>query len=171
VVLEIPTDDGETVRIGVDLTTAVNYDTLSKKRTKCIEGVQSGKLFDVKYFKSKVDNTKGKISTVPVFFAGLDKNSLQNICEMMATEESTGKELMANHEGQFVFLDEMISQTNRFIAIARVKHGEQASTTQWMEYYKALLEWILDNKKAPRPNNFGQRAGQDEVYRYITKFV
>lgn len=171
VVLEIPTDDGECVRIGIDLTTAINYDTLSKKRTKCVEGIQSGKLFSVKYFKSKVDDTKGRISDVPVFFAGLDKNTLQNLCETMAKQENTGNEILEKHEGQFVFLDEILSQTNRFIAIAKVKHGEQANITCWMEYYKELFKWILENKKAPRPNNFGQRAGQDEVYRYITKFV
>ncbi len=171
VVLEIPTNDGKCVRIGVDLTTAINYDTLSKKRTKCIEGIQSGKLFSVKYFKSKIDDTKGRISNVPVFFAGLDRNTLQNLCETMAKQENAGSEILEKHEGQFVFLDEILSQSNRFIAVARVRHGEQAGVTKWMEYYKELFKWILDNKKSPRPNNFGQRAGQDEVYRYITKFV
>ena len=170
-VLEIPVAADRVIRIGIDLTTAVNYDTLSKKRTKCVEGVQSGKLFSVKYFQSKIDGTKGQISDLPVFFAGLDKNTLKNLCEAVAKQENTGNDSMEKHEGQFIFLDEMLSQSNRYIAIAKVKHGAESNTTIWMEYYKQLLEWIRDNKKAPRPNNFGQRGGQDEVYRYITKFV
>lgn len=84
VVVEIPTEGGSVVRFGIDLTTAVNYDTLNKKRKKCVEAVQHGRFFSVKYFKSKIDDTRGEIKDVPVFFAGVDKETLNSLCESIA---------------------------------------------------------------------------------------
>lgn len=172
VVLEIPVgSEGFVARIGIDLTTAVNYDNLSKKRTKCVGGVQNGRLFSVKYFKSKIDGTKGKISNMPVFFAGINKENIDALCAAVAKKENTGIDNLKKHEAQFMFLDELENQTESYAGIALSDHGPDASVTFWMNYYKELIEWMNEDKKSLRPNNFGQKASQDEVYRYITRFA
>jgi hypothetical protein len=171
VVIEIPTEGGSVVRFGIDLTTAINYDTLSKKRSKCIDAIQHGRFFSVKYFNSKVDDTKGKIDDLPVFFAGVDKETLNSLCEIMAKQENTQTNLLDKHEAQFIFLEELLAQADSYYGLALENHGEDAYISQSMDYYQRLFDWFCDNKKSLRPNNFGQKAGQDEVYKYITKFV
>lgn len=171
VVVEIPTEGGSVVRFGIDLTTAINHDTLNKKRAKCVEAVQYGRFFSVKYFKSKIDDTKGEIKDVPVFFAGVDKETLNSLCESMAKQENTGVNLLDKHEAQFIFLDELLAQADAYYGQAIENHGQDAYISQSMDYYQRLFDWFCDNKKSLRPNNFRQKAGQDEVYKYITKFV
>lgn len=170
VVVEIPTQDENVTRIGIDLTTAINPDTLSKKRTKCLDGIRSGKLFSVKYFKSEVNDYKGAIDDVPVFIAGINKESLNLICDTLAKQENTDKDYVSNSEVPFMIFDEMISQASRYRGIAALKHGEGGYMTDLMDYYKLLLEWINQNRKSPLPANYKQRASLDDVYRYITKF-
>lgn len=172
VVLEIPMkEDDYIMRIGVDLTSALNYDTLNKKRTKCIEGIQSGRLFSAKYFESKAEESKGRLSGIPVFFAGIDEKTIRSLCDLVAKQQNTEIDFLGKHEVQFMFLEELVSQVNRYVAIALAKHGSGATVTMDLGYYKDSLESILNNKKAPRPNGYGQKALQDDVYRYITKFV
>lgn len=171
-VLEIPVGDGDdVVRIGIDLTTAINYDNLNKKRNKCVDAIQSGKLFSVKYFKSKIDDTIGRISDMPVFFAGVNKENLEALCATVAKQENTGQNLLSKHEVQFMFLEQMLSQINRYVSIASSRHGFGSNITNNLEYYKRLIEWMKDDKKSLRPNNFDQRAMGDEVYKYIIKFI
>lgn len=172
VILEIPIkEDDYIMRIGVDLTSALNYDTLNKKRTKCLEGIQNGKMFSVKYFESKVEDAKGRLSGIPVFFAGIDEKTIKSLCDVKAKQENTEMDFLGKHEAQFMFMEELVSQVNRYVAIAIAKHGSGAAVTMDLGYYKDSLESLLSNKKAPRPNGYGQKALQDDVYRYITKFV
>ncbi|NTW26724.1 MAG: hypothetical protein HGA36_00110 [Candidatus Moranbacteria bacterium] len=170
-VLEIPMEDGFVVRVGIDLTTAVNYDVLNKKKSKCMDGVLSGKLFSVKYFKSKVDQTKRRISDVPVLFAGMNKENLEALCASIAKQENTEKDIVSKIDTQFMFFDQFSSQLEKYADMAEEKHGPDAVVTTWLEFYRELFEWIAENKKSLRPNNFGQKASGDEVYKYITRFV
>ncbi len=172
-VLEIPVgEEGLVIRIGIDLTTAVNYDTLNKKKIKCTEGILSGKLFSVKYFKSKIDSTKGKIENMPVLFAGVNKENLELLCASVAKQENTKVDALGKHEVQFMFLDEIVSQLESYAGIANSKHGwSNGNITTWMNYYKELFEWIREDKKSLCPNNFKQRASLDELYKFITRFV
>ena len=172
VILEIPTgEDGSIERIGIDLTTAINYDNLSKKRLKCLDAVKSGNFFSVKYFKSKIDNTKGKIDDVPVFFAGIGKETLSALCDSIAKQENTGMEILKKHEVQLMLIRELLAQTEVYYGIAQASHGENSKMTASLDYYQRLFDWMHDNKKSLYSNGFEQKALQDKVFAYIAKFV
>ncbi|HBI33961.1 MAG TPA: hypothetical protein DEA43_03905 [Candidatus Moranbacteria bacterium] len=171
VVLEFSNADGSVTRIGVDLTTAINYDTLNKKKSKCLDAVKSGKFFSVKYFKSKIDDTKGKIDDVPVFFAGIDKETLNMLCESLAKQKNTGMEILEKHEGQSMFIKELLTQADVYYGSSIINNGEDGYATKKMDYYQRLFDQLYEDKKSLRSNGFEKKALQDKVFEYIAKFV
>jgi hypothetical protein len=169
-VLEIPMGDN-LLRIGLDLTTAVDFDNLLKKRTKCIDAVEKGKNFPVKYFQSKIDQTRGKIENIPVFFVGIDKEALARLCDSVAKQKNSQDDLLENNEVQFMILDELYSQALVYRAHAEKKHGKDSTVTKKMEHYGKIFKGLIDTKKSLRSKDFEAKASADGVYNYIKKYI
>lgn len=162
-VLEIKTKDGNIMRLGIDFTLSANSSLLNKKRAKCLDLIDSGKLANVKYFQSELTNEKGRLADIPIVMAGVDRETLHKLCKDVAKKEN----LTAN-PAQYMILDEILYQLDIFVAISASKHGMQNELTQELEAYREIFIEILKKKESLRPDNFREKALQDGVYSYLT---
>ena len=172
VVLEIKTQEGEVVRLLVDVTTAITMSKLYEKRKKCTDNIEEGKVHSVKYFQSKIETTdekgnavreKGRQKNLPMVIVGMDKERLHDFCIRIGE----GNDL-ANDHAAFIFIDEIVKQLGTDYALSKSENGENSEVTKTLLKTYQVFSIILKTKNNLRPRDFEKKVVQDGVYTYLT---
>ncbi|MFH1089709.1 MAG: hypothetical protein V1716_04780 [Candidatus Uhrbacteria bacterium] len=115
-VLEWLDDNGDPVRLAVDLTSGASSDVLEKKRQKI------GSLGQIRYFRS--ENTKAASISVPLVVLGIDANFLQEIAEFAEAHREIDKktrqsflpkQTFADHPLKYLLLEQAIVQLEKVL--------------------------------------------------------
>lgn len=109
-------EDGEIVRLAVDVTTSESADVLWKKESMIQEGIESGKMAQVKYFQSEIDpDTKGTISGIPHVVIAMNKEGIQSLAKDLVTKKPIE---LAKSPEQLLILKEISVQMTDQIEMA-----------------------------------------------------
>jgi len=166
VILEMMADDGSIMRMGIDLTTSVDWDRLNEKKKKCFGAVEKGKLFDVKYFKSVLTDEKGALKDIPVVMFGADKDSVHELCESVGRIGDISK-----HHMQYMLIEEINHNLEVLNAVSIECNGIYSEITQKLTSWRELFQEIAAEKNSLRPEDFESKAAKDKAYSYIMKYV
>lgn len=162
IMLEMQNDKNEIVRIMVDLTTSIQESEATDKIKKTYKLIESGKLSEAKYFKSKVDATKGKINPSARVIIGISPDSLGELCGEFNQTEKQEKNYV-----QLMFLDEMMNQLINMAETAKAKHGAEHKVTQELEKALKLVKDLLIKKESLRTHEYEQKARRDRTYQQL----
>lgn len=157
--------DGAILSLGIDLTTAQNYNTLNEKRKKCIKGAKDGKFSSIKYGKSGLSDAMGRVNMVPVVVAGLDKDTVADLCAAMGR----GDDLSA-HYAKIIVLDEIVHELGRLVVEARFVRGKNDEIADALDYYREVFIGIEEKYKSLRTFENSAKAKADKAYKFLTAY-
>jgi len=106
-IIEWEQEDGEAVRLAIDVTTTEDPDVFDKKESLIKDEIEKGWLSRVKYFQSEIDETKGKIQNLPRAVIAVSKENIQKLCGELINKKPAE---LAKSPEQLLLLDEIGTQ-------------------------------------------------------------
>jgi hypothetical protein len=151
--LEFPMEDGEPFRmaLAIDASMSKDKEIIEKKMTRGIKKLETGHM-EVKYFKSKVNDYKGKLTTVLPIVLGIESHNAQKLIHLFAEvqrvegDEQKMKKVeksLQDDPSQIIFLKEILVQLDMY---AKLFRREGSHTRYAVEKMHSMIETILKNK-------------------------
>lgn len=156
VFVEIPVIGKTVLRIGLDFTS--DERKVKEKMLSTREKYEKGKFQEVKYFKSKLDNNRGK-NEVPKIIAGTDRDNIINLAKLFISYDNTTndkekaryKEKIDNHVYAQDLIQLIVEQIDRAVDLLKLPFPttEIYMKILELEELKKIIE-EFKNKKAPK---------------------
>lgn len=162
IMLETKNNNGEIVRILVDLTTSVLENEITEKIDKTYELIKKGESGEAKYFKSKLDETIGKVDASARVVIGISPDSLGELCGEMNQTPRQEKNYV-----QLMFLDEMLNQLIHMAETSKEKNGADHKVTKELEKSLSIIKDLLVQKESLRTHEYEQKAKHDRTYQHL----
>jgi hypothetical protein len=173
--LEFPMEDGEPFRmaLAIDASMSRDIDIIEKKMMRGIKKLESKKM-EVKYFKSKVNDYKGKLDMVLPIVLGVETQNAQKLVHIFADfqraqgdEKKLKKigETLQNDPVQVIFLKEILIQLDMY---AKLFRKEGSPTSYAVEKMHTMIENILKQKSHIESDEIEQK---DSVFKLITSIA
>lgn len=172
--LEFPMEDGEPFRmaLAIDASMSQDKDIIEKKMVRGIKKLETGRM-EVKYFKSKVNDYKGKLKMVLPIVLGIESQNAQKLVHLFANiqrasgdEQKTKKieKELQNDPSQIVFLKEIMVQLDMFAKLFRRAGSHTRYATEKMH---TIIEDILKQKNHIDSDDIEE----DSVFKLITSIA
>lgn len=158
-VIEIKNKDGEIIRILVDATTSVNREIIKEKLEKSMD-LKEKKLADIKYFKSEMEDYRGKLRDMPRVVIGIDPYSLEDLC----IDVYEKKNQQDKNPVQFIILNEMFQQFNLLYNVCK-NNDFNSEMISKVEKAKNVIDDLLKEKEGLRTNKW--KAKRDKTYDHL----
>lgn len=160
VVMEIKRN-GKIIRIMIDLTTSTDAEDINKKMNRSEVGIKNGNLSSVKYFSSKAESYRKKLSNVPRVVCGVHDDRLIEACKNIAGDKTVVNLI------PFILLEEALGQLIYMESLANKNaHFSDNLKDKIIEAKEAISE-LRAKKKTLLTSNDEQRAFADAVYKKI----
>jgi len=182
---EAEDEKGKILRAAIDVTSSpINA---SEKLKKTVRKLMEGKFQRVKYFESDLDDTKGGLE-LPRIIIGADRREITELARLYLSYDNAPDnearkrfiERVKQHRVGEELVDEMLEQINKALLILNRTSLESAKSdiNEKITYLKNI-ETILftqkikmeqekiENKKAPKPTQTGERSSKNKVYAAI----
>jgi hypothetical protein len=171
-IIEFP-DSEETsashLALAVDITLSSE---LEKKMNGIKRDIEHGKLSTVKYFKSETLDIRGEKKDVPKVIIGADSKMLNTVIDLWMQQTGESKDELGSHPIQFVLLEEIMMQLEKFRDYAeKIKQGKISEN-----YEKVLgtMNSIMREKLKLREEVLGNNESvieNDRVFRAINSYL
>lgn len=146
-IFEFDTGD-KIIRLAVDATISENPDRLENKRAKIQKDIESGKLTELDYFKSRLNSSdKGRLSSIPRVIVVIDVQKLKRLCE---TINAQGLNALSQADIQIELLKDISKQLRDEMRYAKLywrKSGLKNSIVDKHQKVLNAVEQILQEKK------------------------
>jgi hypothetical protein len=129
--------------VSVDVTSSTH---LEKKIAGILASIESGKLTDVKYYRSGKGDYIGPLRTIPKFVVGVDRESIRGLAELWLDEDKERRNLIAQHSVQFKIIYEIIHQAEAFITFAK-KCGNHKAAEAYRNSLLIALSALQEKRK------------------------
>lgn len=161
VVMEIK-NNSRVVRILIDLTTGENSQGTNDKMYNNEEEVRKGKLTDVKYFISKMDGAKGKLTNVPRVVAGAGEKTIAEFLELMANGYPAEREKTI----PAMLLEQIADQLIWLYNLAQKNSSGRRAEEAFRDAIEAIQK-VLEKNKSLLTCEYEKKALSDNVYKRL----
>lgn len=113
-ILEIKKPDQRTPDysgIALDVTSASNPNSLSKKINRILDSIDNNQLAKIKYFQSSNNSFRGELRDVPLFVIGCDLKHTEELAKLWSDNQMRA---LADHPIQSILLQQIIEQAKQF---------------------------------------------------------
>lgn len=171
-VLEFEQEDGEIVRLALDVTMDTLKKNIEAKKDRIIEDLEDGRLAHLKYFQSEADpETEGKISGIPKVIIGTDTKGIQKLSKMYLEKEHAK---LAQSEIQIELLEEVkmqLSELSEYATLYFEKKRHSPKGKEVIQKYKEVLEIIekvLEKKKNELPTT--EPKARPKIFKLLSRW-
>lgn len=138
---------------------------LSKKFKKIKNEIASGKMAEIKYFKSSEMDFMGKMSQIPRVVVGA---KYQTIIELVEMQKAGKKKELGNHWIQFQILEQILEQLEEFQKYAD-KIGQENVSLK-ISRVKNRINRILGNKKKMVKDSGQRDSFCGDIEKHLAEF-
>jgi hypothetical protein len=173
--LEFPMEDGEPFRmaLAIDASMSRDKEIIENKMNRGIKKLETGHM-EAKYFKSKINDYKGKLTMVLPIVLGIESQNAQKLVHLFADfqraegdEKKMKKigETLQNDPAQVIFLKEILVQLDMY---AKLFRRDGSHTRYAVEKMHFMIENILKQKSQIESDEIEDR---DSVFKLITSIA
>ena len=143
-VTEIVTDDRYSSYFGLAFDVSYAND-VTKKFQRIKWEIDKGVLPKIKYFQSENTDFRGELSEIPRVVIGADRNTIDELMELVLKKDALSNRELASHFFQFQLIEEIMYQLEVFKAYA-----ESVNQPQIAKKYDILAGIIRDIQKGKK---------------------
>jgi len=125
--------------IALDVTSASNPNSLSKKINRILDNIDNNNLAKIKYFQSEESSVRGELRDVPLFVIGCDLKHTEELAQLWIDNKMRA---LADHPIQVILLQQIIEQAQQF-----KKYAESIGQEEIAQIYGHILKDFLDIAK------------------------
>ena len=171
-IIEFPDSEGASashLALAVDITLS---NELEKKMNGIRRDIERGELSNIKYFESETLSIRGEKRNVPKVVIGADSKMLNQIIDLWIRQDKESKNRLGNHPIQFVLLEEVMLQLEKFKDYA--EKFKQDKVSESYDKVRDVMNGIYREKLKLREDVLGSNnlaIENDKVYRAISSYL
>lgn len=165
-VFEMQNENGEIVRILLDVTASGSEEKIQKKMKSSLDLLKNERrLSSIKYFQSEITGQKERIVDIPKVTIGITPLTLGELC----AELNKNPKKQGNNPIQLYFLDQVQNQLRHLLGSAQELQTVSPEIIQNLEKAEKEITDILNKKESLRTKDFSAKANEDLSYRILSR--
>jgi hypothetical protein len=166
IVLEIMNDNGEPVRILLDITVSGEENNLIDKMQRSFDILRrERRLSTIKYFQSEATGEKERLINIPRVTIGITPDTLGELC----VDLNKNFKKQENNPIQLYLLDQIENQLIHLLEAAKEMDVIDPVIIKNLENAEKEIKKVLNKKENLRTKNFDAKANEDLAYRTLTR--